>query len=461
MHSEYHFIKFIYDKSPYIFKNFLLSFYSLLKYKERYGKIYKSYFEFLQKAQYWPNDKLREYQILKIKKFLIFAYLNTKFYRKQFENYKFNPFNFEDLDQLKNLPSLTKKEVRNNYYDILPTKWLKNQKIIYKKTSGTTGTPLNIPKTVDAEQKSYAIRDFVCKIFTGRRFKDVKVAYLAGHLVKNVNKNNPPFWAYDILTKTLYFSSYHLSYTNLKYYVEKILKFKPEMIAGYPSSLNLIAEFIIVNNIKIYIPYIWTASETLLLSQEKNLLKAFNGKINNWYGNTEGISGSFVCPNGKCHLLQFDNYIYKDKHYLYLTNFENYAFPLINYIVDDDIIFDKYYRCSCGIIGDIIQKIEGRKEDYIITKDYKKVGRLDHIFKDINNIIEAQIYQDKIGEAEFRIVKTNDFSPDDEKKIIDNARSRLGNNFKIKIKFVKQIPRTKTGKFRFVFSKINLNEINI
>ena len=40
-------------------------------------------------------------------------------------------------------------------------------------------------------------------------------------------------------------------------------------------------------------------------------------------------------------------------------------------------------------------KIDGRSEDYLLLNDGSKVGRLDQIFKDLVDIVEAQFIQKK------------------------------------------------------------------
>ena len=445
----------IYLNSPIFVKNIMLSFYHLKKYRQRYGGIYKEYSKFLNDAQYWSADKIREYQNNRIKNILVFSYENTKYYKKIFDEISFSPYKIKDQEELQKLPILNKKIIAENYNDIIPNKWLKKTNYFIKKTSGTTGTPLQFPATYNSAQSDYATQDFVWKIFTKKKFKNIKTAYFAGHQIKNIDDLNPPFWAYNYLTKTMYFSSYHLSYQSISSYIKKLIKFNPESIAGYPSSLYFICNFIKHENINIHIPYIWTSSETLLPHQQEVISKALGGRINNFYGCTEGIGPSFICNNNNNHLLENSSIVYKKNDKVTFTNFENYAFPFINYQLNDFILYDEK-KCKCGRHGKILSTINGRQEDYVITKDKRHIGRLDHLFKDVNNIVESQIIQEKIGEIIINIVKHNEYNKEEELKIIKNAFHRLGKNTDIKINYIKKIPRTNNGKFKFVISKINI-----
>jgi len=244
-----------------------------------------------------------------------------------------------------------------------------------------------------------------------------------------------------------------MSPQNIYYYVNKIKKYKPEVLAGYPSSISLISNYILNNNIKLKVPHIFLSSENLTEQNKNRMIKAFRGKIYNFYGSTEDIGPTYICKNNMMHLIQTDNIVNKVDEDITLTHFGNYAFPLINYKIDDDLLItDKL--CGCGVEGKIIEKIFGRDEDYVLKKNGTKVGRLDHIFKDINNVKESQIVQNKIGEINIKIVKDINFSDFDKKKIISNAKERLGHDFNLYFDIVGQIPRTKNGKLKFVISNI-------
>tara|TARA_Y100001980_G_C14556662_1_gene349164 strand:+ start:7407 stop:8765 length:1359 start_codon:yes stop_codon:yes gene_type:complete len=444
----------IYNKSPQIVKNFLLSLYYIKTYNQRYGSEYKKQLQFLHLSRKWDTAQLEQYQNKKIREFLIFCYNNTIFYKQVFDKINFNPHEYSSKKDLLQIPYLDKSIISNRYNDIYPSSWLKKNKHIYKSTSGSTGTPLSFARTYDSEQRYYAKYDFSWQTSIGKKFKDLRVAFIAGHKIKSVNENDPPFWAYNHLSKTIYFSSYHMSSENIYHYLEKIKKYKPEVLAGYPSSISLIANYILNNDIEICVPHIFLSSENLSENNKNIINKAFGGKIYNFYGNIEDIGPTYECKQNMMHLIQTDNIVNEIQGEIFLTHFGNYAFPLINYKIDDILSIEDTI-CDCGAKGKIIKKIYGRNEDYVLKNDGTKVGRLDHIFKGVNNIQESQIIQNKVQEIIIRIVKNKNFAENDKKQIIKNASDRLGNNFEFKFEFVDRIPRTKNGKLKFVISNIN------
>jgi phenylacetate-CoA ligase len=132
------------------------------------------------------------------------------------------------------------------------------------------------------------------------------------------------------------------------------------------------------------------------------------------------------------------------------TNYNNPAFPLIRYDTGDiaHIRWEKDGSPS-------ILSIDGRQEDYITLPNGVKLGRLDHIFKDLTEVQEAQIYQPELGKVILRIVKGPNYDTiNQEKSVISETRKRVGNDIKINIEYLDSIPKTKSGKLKFVISDI-------
>jgi phenylacetate-CoA ligase len=135
------------------------------------------------------------------------------------------------------------------------------------------------------------------------------------------------------------------------------------------------------------------------------------------------------------------------------------ATPLIRYDVGDTVVVSKDQSCRCGSNGLLLDEISGRKEDYILTRDRRLVGRLDHLFKNARNVRLAQICQKDLGSITIRIVPELGFSNHDEDEIREEARLRLGSSMEVKFEMVSHIPRTKSGKFPFVISEISDKQV--
>jgi phenylacetate-CoA ligase len=106
-----------------------------------------------------------------------------------------------------------------------------------------------------------------------------------------------------------------------------------------------------------------------------------------------------------------------------------------------------------------VKEIDGRKEDYVILPNGVAVGRLDHIFKDLVNIREAQIYQRQQGQIELRIVKGKSYTDKDEQELLKETCKRVGDDMEITVRYVDAIERTIAGKLRFVLSELKIADV--
>jgi phenylacetate-CoA ligase len=98
----------------------------------------------------------------------------------------------------------------------------------------------------------------------------------------------------------------------------------------------------------------------------------------------------------------------------------------------------------------------GRVEDIVVTPEGRHLGRLDHVFKDMLNVVEAQIVQDTVDAVRIRMVKRSEFAEGDMRLLERELRLRLGSVIRLEYEFVGRIPRLPNGKFRFVVSKVPL-----
>ena len=114
----------------------------------------------------------------------------------------------------------------------------------------------------------------------------------------------------------------------------------------------------------------------------------------------------------------------------------------------------KSQTAKCGRGGLLVDRILGRVEDYVIAANGRMVGRLDHLFKDSQNVIEAQVVQTVPGEVVLRVVRTADYGPKDEDAIREEAALRLGTDTAVVFEYVDGIQRGKNGKFQFVVSNV-------
>lgn len=139
------------------------------------------------------------------------------------------------------------------------------------------------------------------------------------------------------------------------------------------------------------------------------------------------------------------------------TGLLNRAMPLIRYEVGDRGCLGGT-NCGCGRHLSILQGVEGRIDDVLLTPDGRMVGRLDPVFKADLPILEAQIVQEAINFIVVKVVAKEAFGPNEEQDLIQRIKQRMGNDVCVTVEIVKEIPRAKNGKFKAVISKVKRAE---
>jgi phenylacetate-CoA ligase len=96
-----------------------------------------------------PQEKLREVQLLKLKRILTWAYNNSPFYREKFDHAGVRPEDIHGLDDLKRIPLTEKKEWlaaqgerQIEFSSVLAVS--ESEIVRYHQTSGTTGTAMRL-----------------------------------------------------------------------------------------------------------------------------------------------------------------------------------------------------------------------------------------------------------------------------------------------------------------------------
>ena len=450
----------IYKILPNFFQNLLVSLYNIISYRNRYGGNYKKY-----KTQFFLNKKLslKELKTIQEQEFLSFVeYVvkHSKFYKKLYRNLSL-PNNISEIDKL---PILTKEDLRKNINEVYT---LPKSKGIISKTGGTTGKSLEVIFTKDDMQKRFALLDYFREWYGYKLGK--KTAWFSGKALlteRDIKKNR--FWKTDYLYNVRYYSTFHINDKFLIHYLNNLIKFKPEYLVGFPSSIMEIAKYGIENNIKFpknTIKAIFPTAETVTPEIRKVLSEYFHTRVVDQYASSEGAPFIFECPQGNLHLeLQSGIFEVLDEKNnpakegrLVITSFTTHGTPLIRYDIGDRIILSDNKQCSCGNKNPVVEKILGRIDDYIFSPETGKInlGNISNTLKDVYGIKKFQIIQNELNKIIIKIIVDKDiFDKKNKNKFIKNWRDRVGNKMKIELLEVENIEVEKSGKYRIVKNNI-------
>jgi len=455
---------------PYPIKQGAKYIYSAIPPRFRYGKAFWDTYNFLQESQWWSREQLEEYQMKQLEKLLKHAYENVPYYRRVFDERGLWPKDVRDFNDLKKLPFLTKEIIRNNFNNLM-AKNLSKSMFQYVSTSGSTGIPLQFyeeKRITNAREMAFHWR---MRNWIEYKFTD-KCAVLRGNVVKRFEKNKRAWWEYTPVDKLLILSLYDMTEENLFKYEKKLTEFQPKFIQAYPSGITILARFMRKHDIELIYPImaILCGSENLYSSQREMLEETFKCRVFSWYGHSEQAVLAGECEKSTYYHI-FPEYGVTElirsngspvNHEggvgeIVGTGFNNYAMPFIRYKTGDLAVYTKQ-KCSCGRNYQLIEKVEGRQQEFIIAKDGHLISLGDmQIFFVFDNIKQFQFYQFKQGEVVFKIVKKDTYTEEDTSHILRSLYDRIGGSVKVYIEFVDKIPRTDSGKYRFLIQKLSVN----
>ena len=345
------------------------------------------------------------------------AYDESQFYRDLYTKHGISKDSIKSIDDIKKLPVITKDDIRLNAEKILiEAKW----KTMKAYTSGTTGQSLYIYQDMASVWKEQAYL-YHYRALCGFTYGESMVS-MRGHLDSRQFSMKLP------VGNILYLSSYQIKSENALRYRDAILEHKPKAIEGYPSSIYNLCCILKEAGIKLDIPLCFTSSETLFDYQRRLFREVLGCETYDWYGCTEKTIALVETKNhdGYYELPGYSINEYMDDGVV-TTSLINDCFPLIRYKVND-LILPKTDYVPLSVDSPKIERLEGRTESYVIAKDGTIVGRLNFLFKDVENIKLAQIVQKEPGQITINIVPDGTWDNAQADKIMKYVDERIGLN---------------------------------
>lgn len=453
----------LYWRAPNCVKNWMASRYARQKDRERFGPAYERIVLEIAERDRWSSEQLTEYQRRSLVEVIRHAAEKVPYYRETWREAGVDPASIRGPEDLPRLPILEKDVVRNDPLRLID-ETQDRRRLIVGHTSGTTGTPLSLYRNVAQSSTAFAYADARWHAVVGLRRRRNASISIGVHLVTAIERTRPPFWVHNRRWNQLYMSSYHLSPRYLDTYVDAIRLFGAEYIEGYPSNVYAIARYIIDKKLEpIPMKACFTTAETLFGYHRQAVLEAFGCRTYDQYGSAELVVFGAECEHGSMHLspeIGVVEVVDDDDRplgpgqvgQLICTSLVNHTQPFIRYRIGDLGSLSKE-SCPCGSPLPLLGHIEGRVDAVLITRDGRRIGRLDPVFKNAHGIAEAQIVQNDYDKFVIRIVATEDYTEAHGRMVINRLSKRVGGG-DIRIETVDRIERTSAGKFKAVICNL-------
>lgn len=446
----------IYFRSPVFLQNVLVSAYGYKLYHKRYsGSRYHEILDQVRSCRTWSPAEVEAYQSERLHQMVKHCRLNIPYYQQQFAELGLHENDITATEHITRLPILDKQTVKEH-----PGLFQQpgEKPFMFQHTSGSTGTPLTLMVNEDTYKLAMALL-VEHEEHHGVPF-GAKRATFAGRMVQPANNMMPPFARMNRAENQKLFSSYHLNSRTFPWYRAELDRFQPAELIGYPSAIcDLAAQYREAGVTPAFRPQaIITNSETLLAWQREIIEEVFDCRVSDYYGTAEYVLFAGQGKDGVYRLnpligitelqQQTDD---KSAGNLIATSLTNTTMPLLRYDLGDTA--ETPILCGSGAAVHQLETINGRVDDYIQTPDGRKIGRIDHVFKGLNGISEAQIVQDASDHCTIKIIRS-ELQEVEIETLRQNFSERTGGTLRLAIESVASIPRGPNGKFKSVLRTI-------
>ena len=416
----------------------------------------------LDRRQFDAPVVVRARQDVALRRILRHATTTVPFYREHFAGDRID--DIRTLADLPRLPTLSKTNIRAHGPALLSERFV-GRSLHTKKTSGSTGVPLQV--RLDDEgmcwKRACTLR---CDEWSGWS-RGQRVAKVWGnpeyrrHGLKGRLRNL-------LFDRAIHLDTLRMDETALRRFAAQLQRTRSELIFGHAHSVFLLADFLKTHTLPAHRPRgIITTAMVLHDWQRQQIEAVFGCPVTNRYGCEEVSLIACECERHRGLHVNADGVIVeviKDARpappgspgAIVVTDLANFAMPLIRYEVGDvGILSDR--RCPCGRGLPILEALEGREADYVVTAAGELISGIsltENFAVLVQGVAQIQIVQEEVRRFVFRIVRAADFTAASERKISDLVAERFGPGTDHRCEFVERIPQEPSGKYRFCISHV-------
>lgn len=418
------------------------------------------------------RQETEAYQVARLKRLLEHCEKNVPFYRNRFRECGFTAGSFTSLRQLGEIPPLTRKDLQDHWKELVAENYA-GMKLSAGSSSGSTGQPVFYRKDSTATSAGQAAH------LLGWSLSGWKMTMKGLHIWGNPTTVNEEWGRFSSKLKARIFRQHKFpAYrlhdgTRLQELYDIISREKYDYIDGYTNAIYHFADWMKSNGLSFSHPvrYVLTTAENLHDFQRTAIGEAI-APVYDTYGCSEINSIAFEC--GKCHMYHvIDPHVYVEfgepldgfgNRELYITDLDNYAFPMLRYRNGDLAVPAEGDEPECTVKFSRIRTVSGRDTDIITLPDGGMLsvpsffGSM--LLKKVNGLKQYQVEKAADDLIIINIVRSDSFRPED-MAIIESALTEyLNGRIRYEIRFVDSIGMSGTGKFKLVIDRTGKTRVN-
>jgi len=356
-------------------------------------------------------------------------------------------------------PILEKESIRANPQALRVGRW----PTIAATTSGTTGTPLQLQRSLTCVVAEQAMVDRMLAA-SGLTPWSCRAAILRGDDVKSLGDRTPPFWQFANGGQRLVFSSNHLDARSVGHFVDALRRYRPDVIFAYPTALESLCALMLQRGDRLQVPLAGCSSEVLTKATADLAKAALGSRVVGYYGQAERVAWAQGNPDDgyrfdptyavvELRPVESDDDL--DTYEVIGTGLWNLAMPLIRYRTGDQIKAHKGSNATAIAEGrEKFHSIVGRSNDYLVAPSGAHLIALNHIPRNVPHVVRAQFVQNSVHSVTLLVVPGPGFDEQSRRLLLEHASVKLPPTMNIHIETTTQLMRNRAGKAPLVIRNI-------
>jgi phenylacetate-CoA ligase len=419
-----------------------------IAFRERYG-----FLDELLRNQSMSRSQLLDKQQRELHEIVRFSAIHTDYYAKKYAGIVYPE---RPVPPVEALPPLQKDEVLQ-HRDEMVVRTLELARLRVGSTGGSTGKPLAFYYD---HHKMELMRAGMCRSYMwsgwrpGEKILNFWGARQDIRTDVSIRKKYLDFIAAE---KTI--PAYQYTESELADWAKTIVSYRPVLLQGYASILAELARYIVDQDIAVpeTIKGVYSTAEVLYGWQRQLMVQAFGCKVFNQYGSREIPNMAVECQHGNQHV--FTDMVYMEsvgedgESHLLVTSLTNRVMPFIRYQIGDSGAL-KAGECSCGSPFPMMEMGVCRSNDIIRTPTGRCIypAYFIHLLDDLSGIRQYQFEQDLPDRIKLHVASAHQLSDDIIRELQSRVSAEVDEQMRLEVIQTDEIPRTVSGKHRFVIS---------
>jgi phenylacetate-CoA ligase len=411
----------------------------------------------LDQTQWRPSEEIQKLRLAHLRRLLLHAGERIPHYRDLFRRERFDPAGLRTLDELAQLPILTREVVRERYRDLVDPATADTR--VSKHTSGSTGEPVFFEYDRGSEVwrqavkwRSYAWAGYV---------PGVRAVHYWGAPVPLRGLRGMKVRCDRFLRRERYVDCLQQHSGALRKTVAVIRRHRPEVLVGYTLATATLARYVLEHKLADWPPInVLVGAEALVEEDRHTIGAAFGGRVFETYGSRETMLIAAECDAHTGLHTMDEAHIVEilvggrparpgETGEVVVTDLHNYGMPFVRYR-NGDLATAGKGSCPCGRGLGRIERVAGRRIDTLRAANGSPVPGMmicAVVASLRHQIREYQVVQRPNGHVILRIVRGSGFDSNAMEPILATIRRYLRGQ-PVTASFVEHIDRNRSGKQR-------------